>query len=55
MVFHVDADLTTELEPGTKHFDRRKTMLPPDIPFGLTEGFAQDTHKQTQWQAFLGR
>jgi len=36
-------------------FDRRKTTLPPDIPFGLTDGFAQDAQKQTQWQAFLGK
>lgn len=34
-------------------FDRRKTMLPPDIPFGLTDGFAQDAQKQSQWQGFL--
>ena len=34
-------------------FDRRKTTLPPDVPFGLTDGFAQDAEKQTQWQAFL--
>lgn len=36
-------------------FDRRKTILPPDTPFGLTDGFAQDIQKQTQWQAFLGK
>jgi hypothetical protein len=36
-------------------FDRRKTTLPPDIPFGLTDGFAQDAQEQTQWQAFLGK
>ena len=36
-------------------FVRRKTTLPADIPFGLTDEFAQDTQKQTQWQAFLGK
>jgi hypothetical protein len=36
-------------------FVRRKTTLPTDIPFGLTDDFARDTHKQTQWQAFLGK
>jgi hypothetical protein len=25
------------------------------ITFGLTDGFAQDAQKQTQWQAFLGK
>ena len=35
-------------------FDRRKTELPPGVPFGLTDGFARDTRKQMQWQAFLG-
>ena len=36
-------------------FDRRQTMLSPVIPFGLTDDFAQDAQKQTQWQAFLGK
>jgi hypothetical protein len=36
-------------------FDRRKAIVPPEIPFGLTDGFAQDAQKQTQWQAFLGK
>lgn len=36
-------------------FDRRKTKLSPDTPFGLTDGFAQDPQKQAQWQAFLGK
>ena len=25
------------------------------MPFGLTDEFAQDTQKQMQWQAFLGK
>jgi len=34
-------------------FDRRKSMLSDQLPFGLTEAFAQDAQKQVQWQAFL--
>jgi len=36
-------------------FVRRKTPLPAGVPFGLTDDFARDTQKQTQWQAFLGK
>ena len=36
-------------------FVRRKTPLPADVPFGLTDDFVRDTQKQTQWQAFLGK
>jgi hypothetical protein len=34
-------------------FDRRKTALTGQVPFGLTDAFAQDTQKKAQWQAFL--
>jgi predicted nucleotidyltransferase component of viral defense system len=34
-------------------FERRKTILPRETPFGLTDAFAQDARKQAQWQAFL--
>lgn len=34
-------------------FDRRKSVLTGQAPFGLTDAFAQDIQKQTQWQAFL--
>ena len=34
-------------------FDRRKTGLTDEAPFGLTDAFAQDAQKQAQWQAFL--
>lgn len=34
-------------------FTRRKTKIPYELPFGLTEAFAQDVQKQTQWSAFL--
>lgn len=32
---------------------RRGTMIPVGWPLGLSEGFAADVVKQTQWQAFL--
>lgn len=34
-------------------FERRQTMIPSDLPLGLTELFTQDSQKQTQWKAFL--
>lgn len=36
-------------------FDRRATTLPFETPFGLSEAFATDPAKQTQWLAFLRR
>ena len=38
-----------------KTFQRRGTALPDGAPFGLTDTFATDTQKQTQWTAFLRR
>jgi Nucleotidyl transferase AbiEii toxin, Type IV TA system len=34
-------------------FARRKTTLPLSLPVGLSDAFAMDTIKQTQWLAFL--
>jgi Nucleotidyl transferase AbiEii toxin, Type IV TA system len=34
-------------------FKRRKTSLPMALPAGLSDAFATDTIKQTQWMAFL--
>lgn len=34
-------------------FERRKTELPTEIPVALTEVFASDTSKSTQWTAFI--
>jgi hypothetical protein len=34
-------------------FARRRTVMPADTPVGLSDGFATDTAKQTQWRAFL--
>ena len=36
-------------------FERRGTALPDGVPFGLTDEFARDASKQTQWQAFLDK
>jgi len=36
-------------------FKRRGTSLPEDIPFALTDGFLEDTHKKVQWNAFVNR
>lgn len=50
---HGDFDGETIRRAIRATFDRRKTTLPADIPFGLTDDFARDTHKRMQWQAFL--
>jgi predicted nucleotidyltransferase component of viral defense system len=34
-------------------FARRKTPLPTEAPLALTQAFANDAAKQTQWKAFL--
>lgn len=34
-------------------FARRQTPLPTDAPLALTQAFANDAAKQTQWKAFL--
>jgi predicted nucleotidyltransferase component of viral defense system len=36
-------------------FLRRATALPQGVPFGLTDAFATDAQKQSQWNAFLRR
>ena len=36
-------------------FKRRGTALPDGVPFGLTDAFATDAQKQSQWAAFLRR
>jgi hypothetical protein len=48
-----DGDLLARAIRAT--FDRRATPIPDDVPFGLSEAFAQDAQKQTQWRAFLVR
>lgn len=36
-------------------FERRGTVLPQDLPLGLSDEFAWDPAKRTQWAAFLNR
>ena len=36
-------------------FKRRRTVLPSDVPFGLSDEFAADAGKQTQWRGFVKR
>ena len=36
-------------------FARRGTRIPSDVPIALSEAFAEDLGKATQWQAFLRR
>jgi hypothetical protein len=39
----------------TATFARRGTALPTTTPLGLSDEFAADNAKQTQWRAFVGR
>ncbi len=39
----------------TATFTRRATPIPHDVPTALTDEFAADGMKQTQWTAFLRR
>ncbi|MDP2228877.1 MAG: nucleotidyl transferase AbiEii/AbiGii toxin family protein [Moraxellaceae bacterium] len=48
---YFDGDTLRQAVQAT--FDRRKTALAAEAPFGLTDAFAQDAQKQVQWQAFL--
>ena len=50
---HTDFDGDTLRQAIRATFDRRKTALAGEVPFGLTDAFAQDAQKQTQWQALL--
>ncbi len=36
-------------------FDRRQTALPAELPIALTNEFALDSQKRSQWVAFSGR
>jgi len=50
---HTDFDDDILRQAVQATFDRRKTGLTGQAPFGLTDAFAQDAQKQMQWQAFL--
>ena len=49
--FEVPQDILREAIHAT--FQRRQTPLPTRIPEGLSDAFAVDPQKQTQWKAFL--
>ncbi|WP_338016843.1 nucleotidyl transferase AbiEii/AbiGii toxin family protein [Noviherbaspirillum saxi] len=53
LALHTDFDGDILRQAVQATFDRRKTTLTGQVPFGLTDTFAQDPQKQTQWQAFL--
>jgi hypothetical protein len=36
-------------------FQRRQTPIPADVPLGLSDEFARDALKRTQWKAFLNK
>jgi predicted nucleotidyltransferase component of viral defense system len=36
-------------------FQRRGTAVPVELPLGLSDEFARDAAKRTQWKAFLGK
>ena len=36
-------------------FQRRGTEVPVEVPLGLSDEFARDVTKRTQWKAFLGK
>jgi hypothetical protein len=36
-------------------FQRRRTVIPTELPYALTESFANDSAKLTQWKAFVSR
>ena len=43
-------DLATAL---VRTFERRNTVLPEDLPMGLSKEFFEDPEKKIQWRAFL--
>lgn len=40
-------------EAISKTFDRRKTTIPGELPICLSDDFASDLQKRTQWNAFI--
>jgi hypothetical protein len=47
-----DAELQRAIEAT---FARRQTAMPSTLPIGLSDAFADDPTKQTQWRAFLNK
>ena len=48
-------DIASLAEAMAATFSRRQTALPEDMLQGLSDGFAADAAKQTQWRQFLAR
>jgi len=51
--FSFDGAILAEAIKAT--FDRRGTIIPNDTPTALTDDFAADNDKRTQWRAFIKR
>jgi len=49
----LDAQLLGDAIAAT--FQRRGTAVPEEVPLGLSDEFARDATKRTQWKAFLGK
>jgi hypothetical protein len=49
----LDAEILRTATTAT--FNRRGTALPVITPIGLSDGFAADSGKQTQWRAFIAK
>jgi hypothetical protein len=52
---HSDLDVTIQGQAIKATFARRGTALPTSTPVGLSDEFAADQTKQTQWRAFTAR
>lgn len=50
---HVEFEKLSLREAILATFKRRKTVLPLNVPLGLTSVFYSDEQKQIQWKAFL--
>jgi len=52
---HSELDSKTLRRAITATFVRRATVLPATTPVGLSDAFATDAAKQTQWRAFVAK
>lgn len=50
---HFEFEGPTLAEAIAKTFERRRTPIPREPPVFLTDDFANDTSKRTQWNAFI--
>ena len=49
-----DLDLERMRQAISATFARRDTVIPTQVPDGLSDAFAGDPGKQRQWNAFVG-